>query len=220
MTRRVLAVLLAPAVLALAGCGAAATPIPSAGSSAAASQAVASETAPSAAAPSTAASAPASEAAPSGGGSLAIPSFELPSSAKDLEALLPSQMCGSATTKLSQTGPEFMTSGSNEEFANLLQAIGKSPNDVAYALSIAGASGCGAGIFRIKGVDANALAAAFAAEAQKSGDTFTDATIGGKQVKVQTTGSTKSYLYFKGDAILFATANNDADAASILQQLP
>ena len=202
--------------LIVGACGASASTSPST----AASQAAL----PSAAAPSQAASdAPTSppSVAPSAAASVpALPSFQLPSSAKDLEAILPASMCGASATKLSQTGTEFMSSGSNEDFARLLQAIGKSPSDVAYALSIAGTSGCGAGIFRIKGVDASALESAFVAESQKNGETFTDANVGGKQVKVQVQGASKTYLYFKGDGILFAIAMNDADAAAILQQLP
>ena len=57
-------------------------------------------------------------------------------------------------------------------------------------------------------------------EIQKSGDTVSQKTIGGKQVEVQTSGTTSSYFYFAGDAVLFAAANNETDAASVIQQLP
>jgi hypothetical protein len=200
------------AVAAIVGaCGGSASAAPSGPASQAA--------APSSAAPSEASSVAAS-VAPSAGASLPTPSFQLPSDAKDLEAVLPASMCGTRATKLSQTGDKFVSSGNNEEFVKVLQSLGKSPSDVAYALAIAGNTGCAAGIFRIKGVDTQAFESAFAAQAQQDGDTFTDANLGGKQVKVQTNGSAKTYLYFQGDALIFAIATKDADAATVLQQLP
>jgi hypothetical protein len=158
-----------------------------------------------------------SVAPPSTAPSEAIPSFVLTSEAKDLEGLLPDKMCGATSTKTSQSGQSF---AGDEDFAKVLSALGKSPADVAYAIAFGADSGCAAGIFRIQGVDTGALQAAFAAQAQKSGDRYTDKNVGGKDVKVQTSGSTTSYFYFKGDAVLFVTAETEAQAASVLQQLP
>jgi hypothetical protein len=198
----------------VAGCGGAASPSASSSTS----------TPPSAAAPSIAASAPpasteASAAPASTEPSLALPSFQLPSEAKDLEALLPGTVCGTAATKVSLSGASFAASAS-EEFKAVLQALGKSPSDVAFALAIGGTTSCSAGIFRIQGVDSSALQGAFEAQAQKSGDTFTSKTVGGKDVKIATDPSASNYLYFKGDAVIFATAKTEDQAASILQQLP
>jgi hypothetical protein len=160
--------------------------------------------------------APPSVTPPSTQPSEAIPSFVLPSEAKDLEALLPDKMCGATSIKTSQSGQSF---AGDADFAKVLAALGKSPSDVAYAIAFGADSGCGAGIFRIQGVDTGALQAAFAAQAQKNGDTYTDKNVGGKDVKVQT-GTTTSYFYFKGDAVLFVTAKTEAQAATILQQMP
>lgn len=189
----------------VAGCGGAASPAP-------ASQAAA----PSVAAPSVASAAP-SEAAPSSAPSIALPS--LPSEAKDLEALLPGSLCGATATKVSLSGASF-ASTADADFKAVLQALGKTPDDVGFAIAIAGSSGCGAGIFRVKGVDSSALQAAFDAQAQKSGDTFTDKNLGGKAVRVQALASASNYIYFNGDALIFATAKTDDQAASILQLLP
>jgi len=196
-------------VVVLWGCGAAATPIPSA---AAPSQAAPSAQA-SAAEPSTEASTEASQAQPS----FAVPS--LPSEAKDLEALLPNSLCGAAATKTSLSGTSFAATA-QPEFKAALSALGKQPSDVAFAIAFS-ASGCGAGIFRIAGVDQATLQQTFLAEQQKSGTTYTQGSVGGKNVYIADEGSTgKQYLYFTGDAVIFASAKDDATAATILQALP
>lgn len=199
-------------VFLLAGCGGAASPSPASQGASAPSQG-----APSVAAPSIAASVTPSQAAPSTEPSLAIPSFSLPSEAKDLEALLPGKMCGATSTKASQSGQSF---AGNEDFNKVLSSLGKSPSDVSYAIAIGADSGCVAGIFRIQGTDTGALQGAFAASAQQSGDTFTDKNVGGKDVKVQTGSDSPSFFYFRGDAVLFVTAKSEAEAATILQQMP
>ncbi len=222
--RRIAAAALVGLVVVLWGCGAAATPIPA--TSAAAS--IAPSTAPSTAEstgsssePSTAeASAEASAAEPSTAeASFAIPSFVLPSAAKDLEALLPNTICGAQAIKGSMTGAQFMTAGT-AEFQRVLTALGKQPSDVAFA--IAGSTGgCTAGIFRIKGVDSAVLEAAFLSEEQKQGKAYTKSTVGGKSVYSETaTGATVMYVYFAGDAAIFVQAKDAASAAQILQQLP
>jgi hypothetical protein len=210
-------------VIVLWGCGAAATPIPSTGgSSAAASQAAApSEAPPSAAAPS---AAEASAAAPSTGGgeaSFALPSITLPSDAKDLEALLPSTLCGSAATKASVSGASLGQTV-DPTFLSTLQALGKSVNDVAFAFAFSQATSCGAGIFRIQGVDPGALQSTMVAQEQKSGDTFTQGNVGGKAVFISdsSSGGGKQYVYFHGDAVIFAQAPDETKAATILQALP
>jgi hypothetical protein len=222
--RQITLAALAGLVVVLWGCGAAATPIPASGTVA--------STAPSAAAStvaSTGASAEASTAVPSAdasvvapssaGGSFAIPSFVLPSGAKDLEALLPNTVCGSQALKASMTGDQFMTQG-DPEFQRVLTALGKQPSDVAFA--IAGSpTGCVAGIFRIKGVDASLIEAAFIGEEQKQGKTFTKSTVAGKSVYAEAAGGAGvMYIYFASDAAIFVQAKDATQGAEILQQLP
>ena len=68
---------------------------------------------------------PASEA-PSVEASLAIPSFELPSDDKGLEALLPDQMCGKTATKASMSG-DALRGLSDTTIPSTLNKLGKSP---------------------------------------------------------------------------------------------
>jgi len=211
-TRWIVAALATGAILVtLWGCGSSAATSPSA--AAAESQAT---TASESAAPSAAES---GAAEPSSASSLAIPSFTLPSGAKDLEALLPAKLCGETAIKLSLSGAQF-TSSADPTFQAILQALGKQASDVSFAIAGAPTSGCTAGIFRINGVDQNLLQQAFLAEEQKAGVAPTQATVGGKSVFVATQSSGNEYVYFKGDAAIFAQGKDEASAASILQQLP
>lgn len=212
-TRRIVGALATGALVAsLWACGSSTASSPSAAAGNQPTQAP-----PSAAEPSVA---EASQAEPSQAeASLAIPSFVLPSGAKDLEALLPDQICGVKAIKASESGEQFAATAS-EEFKAALQAVGKSVSDVAFAFAAAPDQSCTAGIFRIKGVDQNTLQQALLAEEQKSGTTYTQSTVGGKSVYVGDSGSGKQYVYFKGDAAIFAQAKTEADAAGILQNLP
>ena len=196
-------------LLILWGCGAAATPIPSAATAA-------SEAAPSAAAPSAAEASAAEPSAAQASNPLAC--YSLPSEAKDLEALLPDSICGGPAQKTSLSGASFAAQA-QPEFKAALAALGKSASDVSFALEFA-ATGCGAGIFRIAGVSQDQLQQVFLAEQQKSGTTYTQASVGGKNVYVSDSGSGKQYFYFKGDAVIFASAKDDATAGPILQSLP
>ncbi len=196
----------------LSGCGGAATPSPQASAVALApSQAAQSVAPPSAAA---------SVAAPSQGApSIAIPSFSLPSEAKDLEALLPDTLCGAKAIKASMTGASFAQSGQSE-FLDAIKAVGKTPADVAFAIAVGPSNNCTAGILRIAGVDANLLKTSMLAAQSKSGETTTQSTVGGKEVYVTAGASATTYVYFHGDAVIFAGAKTETDAAGILQALP
>jgi hypothetical protein len=212
MARRTSVGALAPAVLLIVlwGCGSSASP--TAQSSTAASQAAPSVAAPSVAEPSAAESV--------GAPSLAIPSFSLPSEAKDLEALLPDTICGATAQKASLSGASFMATAT-EEFKSALAALGKQASDVALAVEFStGGDACGAGIFRVKGADQGALQQAILDAFQKSGSTFTQGSVGGKNVYISVEGTGKQYTYFAGDAVIFAQAKDDATAAPILQALP
>jgi hypothetical protein len=209
MTRLTLVGAVASGVLAfaLAGCGSAASPVP-AGSAVAV---VPSQAAPSVAEPSVAPSV----AEPSA----AIPSFTLPSEAKDLEAILPDTICGAKATKLSLSGASFANSGQSE-FLDAIKAIGKTPADAAFAIAAGPGNGCTAGILRIQGADPNLLKTAMLAAAAKSGETATQKSVGGKDVYVTVATDATTYVYFHGDAVIFAAAKTESDGASILQSMP
>jgi hypothetical protein len=203
------------AALALVGCSGSTAGTASAG--AGASTAVAAS-----GAPTTAVTPGASEAAPSeAAASEAVPSFAFPSTDKELEALLPATLCGKTVQKLS-IGGEMFSSAADPEFQAVLQRLGKSASDVSFAVATPAASGggCSAGIFRIKGADGGALKDAFLAEAAKEGSKFEVKSIGGKDVYVDPTSDSYQYVYFKGDAVVFAGAPSESDAATIIAVLP
>ncbi|HSL33694.1 MAG TPA: hypothetical protein VK871_08605 [Candidatus Limnocylindrales bacterium] len=154
--------------------------------------------------------------------SFAFPSFQLPSNAKDLEALLPAELCGATAQKFSLAGADF-ESMADEEFAKTLSGLGKSASDVSMAIAapLAG-SECGAGVFRIAGADTGRLQEVFVQAAEDEGSTATSTTLGDKGVVILTTSgeTAKQYVYFAGDAIFFAVAPDDAAAAGILSAMP
>ncbi len=162
----------------------------------------------------------------------ALPSVGLPHSAPDLEALLPGQLGGKTLQKMSMTGAEFMTNGSdNTEFAAFLQRLNAKPEDVSVALAVdatdaSGSSGIFA--FRVKGADSGALEQEMktSMESGATGVTWSSETVGGKQVqaaKISSSGSPAdqtTYLYTKQD-IVFAVITADASAADeALSALP
>ena len=184
----------------------------------------ASAVAPTQAPPSAASEAPSSsaDALPSLDlGSFAIPSF---GGAADLEAMLPREICGATTQKFSMSGADFEAFAEDDEFTATLEGLGKTAADVSFAISapLAGDTDCGAGIFRISGADPARLQQVYLEAAESEGGSYTTGTIGGKNVFVitATDDTGKQYVYFKGDAVLFAQAPDDATAAEILALLP
>lgn len=169
-------------------------------------------------------SSPASEAPPSSAAQsdapVVIPSFAFPSTDKELEALLPDTLCGAKTQKLSMGGAVF-DKAADPAFVAMLKTLGKTTSDVSLAIAApTNSGGCSAGIFRIKGADGAALKDAFLAESVTQGNTFTQVSLGGKTVYVDPKSTSFGYAYFKGDAIIFASADNDKDAAAIIAALP
>lgn len=154
-------------------------------------------------------------------GSFAIPSF---GGADELEAMLPSEICGAATQKFSMSGEDFEAFADDAEFSATLEGLGKTAADVSFAISAptAGDVDCGAGVFRINGADTARLQQVYLEAAEDEGGTYTTGTIGGKNVFIITATDEpgKQYVYFKGDAVLFAQAPDDATAGEILSQLP
>ena len=197
--------------------GGGASSAPSAAATSAASSAP--SAAPTSAAPS-ASEAP-SEAPSAIASEVAIPSFAFPSSDKELEALLPDTLCGEKVQKLSMGGQAFATA-SDPSFQAILKSVGKSAADVSLAIAapLSATAKCTAGIFRIKGADGGALKDAFLAQADKEGNKYTVSSISGKDVYSDPTSNSIGYAYFKGDAIIFASADSASDAASVIAALP
>ncbi len=128
-------------------------------------------------------------------------SFELPSVDKELEGFLPDEIGGEAFTKSSVGGEAFLQGTGEEEFQQVLTALGKTPADLTAAL--AGNSKAFLIAFRVKGVPAGQFLDSFVAAASGEGAELTDITLGGKQAKkfIDADGSTM-YIYLTGDTIV------------------
>src|SRR6266550_487313 len=157
----------------------------------------------------------------------AQPSFDLPSNAKELEALLPDTLGGQKLTKASYKGSDFVnSSNSNEEFKTWLSSVGKSLDDVsaAFGFAASGTSGSAIFAFRVQGVDNGRLVDAFKTSmgTTNSTMTWTSANVGGKNVQRSEDPDTKTaiYLYGTADLLFFVTTNDTKVAEEALQHLP
>jgi hypothetical protein len=156
-----------------------------------------------------------------------LPSFSLPSNAKELEALIPDTLGGQKLTKASYKGSDFVNStNSNEEFKTWLNSVGKSLNDVsaAFGFAASGTSGSAVFAFRVQGVDNGRLIEAFKTSmgTTNSTMTWTSANVGGKSVQRSEDPDTKTaiYLYGTADLLFFVTTNDTKVAEEALQHLP
>lgn len=208
------------------------------GSTATPSPTAAAPSSPASASPSAASASPSSSEAPSGSslpsialpsGSGAFPSFSLPHEDPALEAVLPSSINGAQLQKGSFKGAGFVQGAGNnaKQFTDFLGALGKSPNDVSFAIAVdmSGQFQGSVGAFRVAGADQGQLLTAFTAAAKQgtSGAQVTQANVGGKDVTkivdpTDTAGA--QYVYGKGDTLFLAQAKDDATAATVLQALP
>lgn len=161
----------------------------------------------------------------------ALPSLELPDSAPELAALLPDEIGGTETLKLSMSGEELMAAGGEQgvepEFQEFLDQVGGDPSSISVAFSFAmSADAAGVFAFRVEGADADALLSAFqAAQEAETGDVidWQPAEVAGKSVLVaedpETPGS-QIYLYVAQDIIFVVTAADESLAEEILGGLP
>jgi hypothetical protein len=132
-------------------------------------------------------------------GSFALPSF---STDPDLEAMLPDQLGGTAVRKQSVSGATFLATGMAGAAAleALLEDLGKSADDLSVGFGTTTAVTIIA--YRIDGIPAQQLFAGFeAALAAAPSATLTDATVGGRNVKVVTSPTETTYVYLGGDAV-------------------
>lgn len=87
----------------------------------------------------------ASQALQSAAGSSGVALPSLPSSAKDLEALIPSEVGGITLQRLSMQGNEFASSGgATQETQNFLRGLGVASDDVAVAAGFGSSTDTGA----------------------------------------------------------------------------
>ncbi|HEX8941436.1 MAG TPA: hypothetical protein VF763_14910 [Candidatus Limnocylindrales bacterium] len=191
------------------------------GSTTSSTSAPQSQATPSAAAPS---ATPAASSSPGLIGSFALPSF---TGDKALEARLPHQIGGTTLQVVSFSGQEMLASGdqTTKPFTDLLQQLGKSPSDVSFALAAdpSGKVQVVIAALKVAGADSNQVAQRFVSEsqAQASGATVTQATVGGKAVtKVVEGGSPNAtYVYPSGDVMFMVQAPSDDVAGQALSAI-
>lgn len=184
---------------------------------------------------STAPSAAATESAAASESEVALPSIELPNTAPELLALLPEKVGGIASfprAETSETGDKFLESGDdNQEFADFLQRLGKSADDVSVAsktyADIANPSSEATAIFafRVAGADSSKLLAEMQTAIASGEDnvTWQAATLGGKSVQVAATSQMaggQTYVYVRSDIVFAVITSDDALAEDALSQLP
>jgi hypothetical protein len=221
---RLILALVAILALALAACS---SPGTSASSSASAAPSSASDEA----SPSEAASE--SESAEASASEIAIPSIELPSSAPELEAVLPDEVGGVQLQKLSMQGAEFMQGGqADEEFLDFLDRLGAEPDDVSVALAFGfdvnapESGGVSLFAFRVAGADTDKLTDELKTSLESEGDAadWSESNVGGKDVLVGESTDEDSpgqvYLYGVGDIVFFIGTTSQDDAVEVLSQLP
>lgn len=177
---------------------------------------------------------PSVSASPSASGSpvAALPSFELPSNAKDLENLLPDEISGQKLTKFSMTGTDFLAQGdsNNKEFTDFLQRVGAQPGDIAVAVGFVvdpakPDATNGVFAFRVKGADSTKLSDEFkrSMASDTPGTTWSSDTVGGKSVQVaasDTDKTQKTYLYVREDIVFAVMTSDAASAQDALSKLP
>lgn len=162
----------------------------------------------------------------------ALPSFDLPGSAPELEALLPDEIGGTETVKLSMSGAELMAdqeeSGVDPEFIAFLERLGAQPEDIsiAFAFSFTEA-GDSAGIaaFRVAGANSDELERELMATMETEGEVvdWQSASIAGKDVQTASDPDTEGntiYVYTAGDIVFFITTPDEEAAAELLEPLP
>jgi hypothetical protein len=168
---------------------------------------------------------PTPPATPSATASNALPSFNLPSNAKELEALLPDTLGGVKLTKASMKGTDFVNSASSSpELKAWLNSVGKSLNDVsaAYAFDLTGTSPAAVFAFRVQGVDHTQLIDKLKTSMQSDGtvSSWTSANVGGKDVQQAEASDGTLNVYGTADIVFFITTNNATLAAEALSHLP
>jgi hypothetical protein len=162
-----------------------------------------------------------------GSSGLALPS--LPSSAKDLEALIPDEIGGITLLKFSMQGDEFVSSGgATDETQQFLEGLGVATDDVAVAAGIGSSTDTGAivvFVFRADGAGTDRLLTVFKQALDSDRDAALEweaVSVGGKQVQRANDSEQEGmvYLYAQGDVLFYLAANREEDAAEALEALP
>jgi len=138
-----------------------------------------------------------------------IPAISI-GSAKDLEALLPDQLCGQPAEKASGSGTANLPgpSGSVDPFGGLVGALGGTGSVGAAVVQPKDGSTCkvSAGAFQITGIGQGMLNTLLSVMAAGSGGEAKGANVGGKAVVKVTDQEAPLYVYAKGDIVFVVEA--------------
>ena len=160
---------------------------------------------------------------------LALPS--LPSSAKDLEALIPDKVGDITLQKSSMQGDAFVgVGGASDDIQHFLDGLGVSPEDVAVAFGFGVSPDAqrefGMFIFRAEGAGADRLLDVFKEATDADAESplnWQSAEVGGKQVQRATAPDNPKrilFLYASSDVLVSLAVTREDDAAEALEALP
>jgi hypothetical protein len=159
-----------------------------------------------------------------------VPSFVLPSftSDKELEAALPDTFQGTTLKKFSFKGGDLFknATGSSKEFLNLITSLGKTPDDLSFAVASdpTGKLGVTFGAYRIKGADASVWFPRLVeiAKRQDSTSQVSQLNLGGKDVTSLTTSAAKQITYGwpRGDVLFIVLSADKALAGQAIAAMP
>jgi hypothetical protein len=160
-------------------------------------------------------------------GSPAAPS-DLPSEDPALEALLPDEIGGEPTEKLSLRGDGLVASGSADpSFAEFVERLDAEPEDVGVAYAYTLESEVQAFAYQVIGADPSRLLeeleASVRAQDEASDVTWSDATLGDRQVRRGTAAEATDasiYLYGAGDIVFLIVTDDEALATELVAGLP
>lgn len=151
----------------------------------------------------------------------------LPSDDPELEALLPDQIGGEATQKLSMAGDGLVGGGTADEtFVAFLERIDADPEDVSVAYAWTLESEVQAFAYRVAGAATTTLLRELEASVETedaAAVTWEDATIGGKRVRYGSApDATDASIFLYGhEDVVFIVVSPDPDlAAEVASGLP
>jgi len=146
----------------------------------------------------------------------------------ELEALIPDKVGELTMKKSSFRGSDYLLApGSDPDTVKFIQDLGVSPSDISMAIGFGFSadftSSVAMFVFRAKGANSGALVTAVKASLDSSGgspEEWSSATVGGKQVETAGQDGGSTFLYVKGDVLIWLTVSDPATAATILNGLP
>lgn len=165
---------------------------------------------------------------PAGSAVPSAPPDDLPSEDAALEALLPDEIGGESTEKLSMRGDGLVAGGSSDPtFAAFIERLDAEPEDVGVAYAYTLESEVQAFAYQVDGVDTerllDELQASVQAQDAAADVTWSEDSVGDKRVRIgQAAEATDAsiYLYGSGDVVFIIVTDDPALAAEVATGLP